>query len=80
MSEPPCVQCPHCGYHHFPKQKHVCVQHGLKHHEIFKLVLDHTLSRSLEALESMQVTTPEAVISMCRKYADLAYPPPKDTT
>lgn len=44
------------------------------HHEIFKLVLDHTLVRGLETVEQMGLTTPEAIIAMCRKYADLAYP------
>jgi hypothetical protein len=74
MSDTTCEQCPHCGFHYFQHQKHICVQHALKHHEIFKLVLDHTLSRGLETIEQMNLTTPEAVIAMCRKYADLAYP------
>ena len=46
------------------------------HAEIFKLVLDHTLVRGLETVEQMGLTTPEAIIAMCRKYAVLAYPPP----
>lgn len=44
------------------------------HHEIFKLVLDHTLARGFETVEQMGLTTPDVIIAMCRKYADLAYP------
>lgn len=89
-----CSECHGEGWHHITCS---AVRRALKidadldpelsrqkrHHDIFKIALGITLERGLESIEAMKLTTPEAVVEMCRKYADLAYPLPsaaKDQT